>query len=258
MECVTVMQTSKVVVITGAGSGIGAATARRFARDGFSVVLNGRTAAKLERVAAELPAGRALVVPGDVGVAADTQALVERTLAAFGRLDVLVNNAATVVIGGLEAVSLEDWNHQFAVNTTGVFTLTRAALPHLRQAGGAVVNVSSVSGLGGDWGLFSYNATKGAVSLLTQALALELGGQGVRVNAVAPSLTRTEMTAGLLESEELVRRFADRIPMGRAAEPEEVADVIAFLAGHDARFVNGVVLPVDGGLSASNGQPRVL
>jgi len=116
--------------------------------------------------------------------------------------------------------------------------------------------VSSVSGLGGDWGMSFYNAAKGAVSNFTRAIALEYGGQGVRVNAVCPALTWSDLTADMAKDEQLMAKFADRIPMGRAAEPEEVADVIAFLASHDARFVNGVNLPVDGGLHASNGQPK--
>ncbi|WP_286915987.1 SDR family NAD(P)-dependent oxidoreductase, partial [Pseudomonas sp. UBA6276] len=122
--------------------------------------------------------------------------------------------------------------------------------------GGSIINVSSVSGLGGDWGMSFYNAAKGAVTNFTRALALEYGGQGVRVNAVCPALTKSELTAGMADDKALMDKFAERIPMGRAAEAEEVADVIAFLASHDARFVNGVNLPVDGGLHASNGQPK--
>jgi meso-butanediol dehydrogenase/(S,S)-butanediol dehydrogenase/diacetyl reductase len=123
--------------------------------------------------------------------------------------------------------------------------------------GGNIVNVSSVSGLGGDWGLSFYNASKGAVTNLTRALALEFGGQGVRVNAVNPSLTDTDMASGITSNSALLEKFAARIPMGRPAKPEEVAAVIAFLASADASFVNGVNLPVDGGLGASNGQPNL-
>ena len=139
-----------------------------------------------------------------------------------------------------------------ASDVSGVVYATRAAMPHLLESKGNVVNVSSVSGLGGDWGLSFYNAAKGAVSNLTRALALEFGGRGVRVNAVAPSLTRSEMTADFTAKPDLMQKFAERLPLGRPAEPEEVASVIAFLSGPDASFVNGVVLPVDGGLSASN------
>lgn len=245
----------KVVIVTGAGSGIGAATARRFGREGARVVLNGRTREKLEQVAADLPAERALVQPGDVASEADATALVAAAVARFGRLDVLVNNAGTFVGGPFAETATEDWRRVMGTNLDGVFYCIRAALPHLLATKGAIVNVSSVSGTGGDWGAGPYNASKGAVTNLTRALALEFGGRGVRVNAVNPSLTLTEMTAGMKDDAALMQKFAERIPMGRAAEPEEVADVIAFLASRDARFVNGVNLPVDGGVSASNGQP---
>jgi meso-butanediol dehydrogenase/(S,S)-butanediol dehydrogenase/diacetyl reductase len=142
------------------------------------------------------------------------------------------------------------------INVDGVFHATRSSLPHLLKTKGSVINVSSVSGLGGDWYSSFYNASKGAVSNLTRALALELGGQGVRVNAVNPSFTYTEMTKGLEQSETLMKKMTERIPLGRGARPDEVASVIAFLASEDAAFLNGVNLPVDGGVTASNGQPN--
>jgi meso-butanediol dehydrogenase/(S,S)-butanediol dehydrogenase/diacetyl reductase len=139
-------------------------------------------------------------------------------------------------------------------NVDGVFYSIRAALPYLLQSKGSIVNVSSVSGLGSDWFQSFYNASKGAVSNLTRSLALELAPHGVRVNAVNPSLTLTEMTAAFQQHHALMEKVVERIPLGRGARPEEVASVIAFLAGDDASFVNGVNLPVDGGVSASNGQ----
>ena len=123
---------------------------------------------------------------------------------------------------------------------------------------GSIVNLSSASGLGGDWGLSAYNAAKGAITNFTRALALEYGSRGVRVNAVAPSLTSTEATADLEKSEAVVAAFRDRLPIGRAATPDNIAGVIAFLASEDAVFINGAILPVDGGVSASNGQPNFL
>jgi meso-butanediol dehydrogenase/(S,S)-butanediol dehydrogenase/diacetyl reductase len=142
-----------------------------------------------------------------------------------------------------------------SINVDGIFNATRAILPHLIDAKGTVINVSSVSGLGGDRGLSFYNATKGAVSNLTRSLALEFGGRGVRVNAVSPSVTFTEMNMPIFaQYPELLQGQLARIPLGRGAQPEEIASVVAFLASHDASFVNGVNLPVDGGVDASSGQ----
>jgi meso-butanediol dehydrogenase/(S,S)-butanediol dehydrogenase/diacetyl reductase len=249
--------TGKTVIITGAGSGIGAATARRFAAEGANVVLAGRRLDKLDEVAATCIPAASLAVKTDITEPDAAPALIAAALEAFGRIDVLVNNAGTASLGGFLDAPVEDWRHTMAVNVDGVFYACRAALPHLLKFGGNIVNVSSVSGLGGDWGLSFYNASKGAVTNLTRALALEFGGQGVRVNAVNPSLTDTDMASGITSNSALLEKFAARIPMGRPAKPEEVAAVIAFLASADASFVNGVNLPVDGGLGASNGQPNL-
>ncbi len=245
----------KVVIVTGAGSGIGAATARRFAGDGATVVLAGRTQRKLDQVAASLPAGKAVVRVTDVSQQAEVEALVAETVRQFGRLDVLVNNAGVAVEGKITDSSVDDWKKVMSTDLDGVYYGCRAAIPQLIITGGAIINVASVSGLGGDWALSIYNAAKGAVCNFTRALAMDHGRDGIRVNAVCPSLTRTDMTEDMYQKPELMAKFAERIPLGRGAEPEEVADVIAFLASHDARFVNGVNLPVDGGLTASNGQP---
>ena len=245
----------KVVIVTGAGSGIGAATARRFAADGATVVLAGRTQEKLDRVAAGLPAGKYLVRVTDVSQQADVEGLVADTVRQFGRLDVLVNNAGVAAEGKITESSVDDWKKVMSTDLDGVYYACRAAIPQLIITGGSIVNLGSVSGLGGDWATSIYNAAKGAVCNFTRALALDHGRDGIRINAVCPSLTRTDMTEDMYQNPELMAKFAERIPLGRGAEPEEVADVIAFLASHDARFVNGVNLPVDGGLTASNGQP---
>lgn len=246
---------TKTVIVTGAGSGIGEATARRFSADGWNVVLNGRTKDKLDEVAADFDDDRTLVAQGDVSVMDDVQEMIGAALSRFGSLDCLVNNAGIARQGPPGKLKRDDWDKLFAINAGGIFNCVTAALPALKQSNGSIVNVSSVSGIGGDWGMFGYNATKGAVSNMTRAMALDLAPD-VRVNAVAPSITISEMTTGLTGDDALMDRFRDRIPMGRPAEASEIASVIAFLAGPDAGFVNGVVLPVDGGVSASNGQPN--
>lgn len=247
----------KVVIVTGAGSGIGAATAKRFLSEGASVVLNGRRKEKLEETADGFDSQRILLHDGDVSDETYVQRLVEDTVAKFGRIDVLVNNAGVAAFGPILNSTTEQWRRVMSIDVDGVYFATRTALPHLLKTRGSIVNVSSVSGLGGDWGGSIYNAAKGAVTNLTRALALELGSQGVRVNAVNPSLTSTEMTAEFETNEPLIAKFKDRLPIGRGAKPEEVASVIAFLASEDAIFINGVNLPVDGGITASNGQPNM-
>ena len=248
----------KVVIVTGAGSGIGAATAHRFGREGATVVVTGRTREKLEKTVADAPEGGTYVTwTVDTSDEQAVSDLVDGVAREYGRLDTLVNNAAVARPGTVEDVDAATWREVMATDVDGVFYASRAALPHLREVGGSIVNVGSVSGLGGDWGMAAYNAAKGAVVNLTNAMALDHGAEGVRVNAVHPSLTATEMSEGIRSDDSNLEAFRARIPMGRPAEPAEVADVIAFLASHDARFVTGAHIPVDGGLGASNGQPNM-
>ena len=242
-----------VAVVTGAGSGIGRATALRLAADGFRVVLAGRRAAALAETADLIGCPHTLVTVCDVTDVAAVGAMVTATESAFGRIDVVVNNAGMSLSSAFERVTLTDWREVMAADVESVVLVTQAAMPLLLQRGGSVVNVASVAGLGGDAGMTGYNAAKGALVNLTRSLAVEFAGRGVRVNAVAPTLTTTVATADIPAED--VAQFLQRIPMGRAAEPSEIADVISFLAGPDARFVTGVVLPVDGGLRAGSGQP---
>jgi meso-butanediol dehydrogenase/(S,S)-butanediol dehydrogenase/diacetyl reductase len=182
--------TGKVVIVTGGGSGIGAATARRFAAQGATVVIIGRTQAKLDQVVCEAPTGSTVIARvGDVSDEEGITGLVDAVAHDHGRLDTLVNNAATVEpLGTVSDIDTKGWRRVMSTDVDGVFFASRAALPHLRAVGGSIVNVGSASGLGGDWGLAAYDAAKGAVTNLTNAMALDHGAEGVRVNAVHPGI----------------------------------------------------------------------
>ena len=249
---------NKTVIITGSSTGIGAATARRFAAEGANVVLNSRNAKDCEGVAADLDAQRTLIVAGDVSKPEFAREIVGKTVERFGALDVLVNNAGVAAGGMLAKASDEDIDTVIDINVKGVLYMCRAAIPELAKTEGCIVNTSSVSGLGGDWSLPIYNASKGAVTNLTRALALQLGRKKIRVNAVNPSLTRTDMADGIADNAALFEAFKIRMPLPPPAEPDDIAGPILFLASDDARMVNGVNLPVDGGIGASNGQPNFL
>jgi len=247
----------KVVIVTGAGSGIGEAVARRFSEEGAAVVLVGDHRKKVERVAGSLPKERTRVHKADVSKYREIQAAVEATVKHFGALHVMVNNAGIFKGASVTKTRPSEWQDVMDTNAGGVFNGSRAALPHLIRARGCIVNTASVSGLGADWEMSAYNASKGAVANLTRAMALDYGRKGVRVNAVCPSFTLTGMTEDTARNKKVMAKFMERMPMGRIIMPEEVAAVIAFLASDDARMVTGVNLPVDGGVSASNGQPAM-
>ena len=248
--------TGKTVIVTGAGSGIGEGIASHFAAAGANVVAVGRDEAKLRAALGDVAPDRLLIHPADVADPATATRVVAAAVERFGALDVLVNNAAAFAVGTIEATADADFDRLIATNIGGYWHLARAAMPELKKTKGAIVMVSSASGRGGDWGMAAYNVTKGAVDNMVRALALDHGRDGVRVNAVNPSLTETPITAGMRKDEGAIAKFMDRIPMGRVGTPADVAKVVAFLASDDAGFVTGVTLPVDGGLSASNGQPR--
>lgn len=247
----------KVVLVTGAGSGIGQAAARAFARAGATLVAADKDQVRLDALMKELASDKVFVRAADTSSAAECEALVKAAIDKFGRLDVLVNDAGVDHMGAVDEGGLEQWERIMGTDLNGYFYMTRFAIPHLRESKGAIVNVSSVSGLGGDWNHSFYNAAKGAITNFTRALALDEGKHGVRVNAVNPSLVYTSMTEQMKSQPELIKKFEERIALGRGAEPEDIAGPILFLASEAAHFVTGVNLPVDGGLTASNGQPAL-
>lgn len=255
--------TGKVALVTGAGSGIGAATARRLAEEGAAIILADRDeGSATDGADALVAAGHdALAVTLDVADSRSVGHLAGLVTERFGRLDALVNNAGIHFGGAFAETDRGHWRRLFAVNVDGVMEVSLALLPLLRLAGGAaaIVNVSSISGLGGDFGQAAYATSKGAITHLTRSMALDLAADGIRVNAVCPGSVRTPMfeaAIAKLDGAKVEETFARAYPMGRIAEPREVAAVIAFLASEDASFVTGVNLPVDGGLTAHNGAPR--
>ncbi|MEN2752551.1 MULTISPECIES: meso-2,3-butanediol dehydrogenase [Psychrobacter] len=253
----------KTVIVTGAGSGIGRATAIRFAQEGASVVLVGRTAETLEETAKEFPLDRTwihsdnyLTVTCDISVQDQVQEMMKRVIEKFEKIDVLVNNAGKATQGKITEMSAEEWKSAIDVNLNGTFYVCQAAMPYLIKTKGNIINVSSLSGIGGDWNMAAYNAAKAGITNLTRTLALDHGPDGVRVNAVNPSVTETNMTSAIQNNKAKTDKFLARCPLGRLATPEDIAAAITFLASDDASMITGVNLPVDGGVNASNGQPN--
>ncbi|GGB04534.1 SDR family NAD(P)-dependent oxidoreductase [Allosediminivita pacifica] len=246
---------SKTVIVTGAASGIGAATARRFAEEGANLVIVDMDETDLDRVADDLPPGRVRSICGDTSGKAVMEEAVQKATDVFGGVDVVVPNAGYATTGTISDVTSDQFRDQIHNNVDSTFNAMKAAWPALKLSRGCVVATSSVSGERGDFGGYAYNASKGAVSNMVRAAALDFGDHGIRVNAVAPGFTHTGMTAPMEDDAEFLDSMKSRIPMGRGGNPEEIAAVIVFLASGDASFINGAVLPVDGGVSASNGQP---
>jgi len=245
----------KTVLVTGAASGIGLAAARRFLDEGARVVMLDIDAEKLKEAAAGLPQDRIVVQVGDTADKATAAATVKAAVDKFGALHILVNNAGMATEGDITKTSEEDFERVMAVNVTGYYHMAKAAMPELVKVRGSIVMTSSVSGLGGDWNMFAYNTSKGAVSNMVRAMAMDAAKEGVRVNAVNPSFTKTGMTEDMVSDAELVAKFKERMPLGAPEDAEGVAAAMAFLASDDARLITGVNLPVDAGLMASNGQP---
>ncbi len=248
----------RTVIVTGAASGIGAAAAARFHAEGACLMLGDLDSEKLASVAKQLdPEGErvayfALDVAEREAVEAFTEAAAER----FGALHIVFNNAGIGIYGRTPDLDPEAWHRTFAVNLHAVFYGCRAAIPHLRAAGGgAIVNTASISGLFGDAGLAAYNAAKAGVVNYTRALAIDHAREGIRANAICPGLIETGLTRGVLAHEEMIDDYNRRIPTGRAGRPEEVAAVACFLASDEASYVNGAAIVVDGALTASTNQP---
>jgi len=244
--------TEKVALITGAASGMGAATAREFSAAGGQVVIVDRNDELAVQVANEIEAGPP--VTGDVSDPAFCNRAVETTLERYGQLDVLVNAAGIIVRADALNTSDEQWQRVMNVNVNGVFFMSRAAIgPMKKQGKGAIVNFGSVWGDVGAAGVVAYCASKGAVHQITRAMALDYVKDGIRINAVCPGEVNTPMLASERSepaTPELMQRLADTVPMGRLAEPVEIARVVLFLASDAASYMTGAMVTVDAGYTA--------
>lgn len=242
-----------VALVTGGGTGIGAATARRLAADGWRVAVTGRRADPIESVADEIDG---LAIQADQSFADDCERSVAETLGAYGRLDALVANAGVEAMGSFDEVDPDEWVTVMRVNVDGVLLAARAAAPALRATRGSIVVVSSVAGLTSGAHYAAYVTSKTAVLGLVRSMAVDLGADGVRVNAICPGWVATEMSdreveelaAALDTSVDRARhRLVEHLPLARMGEPSEIAAAIVFLAGSDASFITGTTLVADGG-----------
>ncbi len=240
---------TKVAIITGAARGIGKATAELFAREGARVVVTDIDQDRGEQAAAEIRSGggEAMFFPVDVTQPDSVQTLVQKSLDAYGRIDILVNNAGVLRDHSLVKLTYDEFDFVINVNLRGVFNCTKAVAPAMiAQGSGVILNASSVVALYGNYGQTNYVASKAGVIGMTKVWARELGPKGIRVNAVAPGFIRTEMTAGL--PEKVVQMVIERTPLRTWGEPRDIAFAYLYLASDEARFVNGAVLSVDGGV----------
>ena len=245
----------KVAFITGAGSGIGAATARLLVREGARLVIVDVSPEAALAVASET-GGIALTAA--VADRDQVEASLARAVDTHGQLDIRVNKAGIGCFGRTPTLDPADWERVIAIDLHAVFYACRAAIPHMTGRKTAIVNTASISGLAGDYGYTAYNAAKGAVINYTRSLAIDHAREGIRVNALCPGLIATPLTAGAASLPGLEAAWHDTIPMGRPGTPEEMAEVIAFLASDAASYMTGAIIVADGGQTAWTGQPNLM
>jgi NAD(P)-dependent dehydrogenase (short-subunit alcohol dehydrogenase family) len=248
---------NKVALVTGAGNGIGEATAKRFAEEGAVVIVTDIDVDAARRVAEDIQAtgGQAEAHVQDVSDEGDWKGLVASVVATHGRLDVLVNNAGIAVPANVEDETLEGWRRTQAVNTEGVFLGCKAVIPAMKTLGGSIINISSIEGIVGDPNTPAYNASKGAVRIFTKSVALHCAAQGypIRVNSLHPGYILTPMVEKGLEmlpkdvSEAMLARVLGEIPLGAMGEPQDIANGCLFLASDESEYMTGSELIIDGG-----------
>jgi 7-alpha-hydroxysteroid dehydrogenase len=246
--------TDRVAIVTGAGRGIGAAIAKAFAEVGANVVIGSRTEAQLAEVVADVRAlgRRAEMVPGDLGRRAGMEALVDRAMQEFGRIDIVVNNAGGSMPGPFLSTTEEAFNEALRWNVTTAFNLTQLAVPHMLEVGGgSVINIASAVGRFADRGFCAYGTSKAAMVHLTKNLAVDLAPR-IRVNVIAPGAIATSALDIVLQNEELERQMIERTPLGRIGDVEDVAAGAVYLASAASGYVTGRCLDIDGGVRRSN------
>ncbi len=247
------VHTRKAAIVTGASSGIGKATALRLAGDGIAVALVSRDSTALEETASEMASmkGEALVIPADLSKEADARRCVVETVERFQRLDTLVNSAGIIGSGSVMTTSMESWDAMMNINLRSVFYLIQLAIPYLEKTKGSIVNVSSVAGVRAFPNVVSYCVSKAGVDQLTRCAALELAEKGIRVNAINPGVVRTQLHRRGGMDEKAYNAFLEHSksthPMGRIGEPEEAAELIAFLASEKSGWITGTTISIDGG-----------
>ncbi len=238
---------NKIVLITGGGTGIGKATAAAFVAEGAKVVISGRRQSVLEETTKELGESANFIV-GDVSKKGDPKRIIDEIIAKFGQLDILINGAGTGAMGPLSSTSDEDIENTYRTNVFGPLALIREAIPHLVNSKGNVINITSVMSNGVMPGTAMYAASKAALDHITRCLAAEFGPSGVRVNAIAPGLTATDITAELRKDEQAIGMFVAQTPMGRLGEPTDIAKAVLLLASNGAGWITGQVVQAGGGL----------
>jgi NAD(P)-dependent dehydrogenase (short-subunit alcohol dehydrogenase family) len=247
----------KVALITGGGTGIGRSIALACAREGAKVAVVGRRREKLQDAVAEIKAagGEAVAIACDVSRAADAQNAIRKTAEEFGKLNVLINNAGVLSVSTIEEIDEDEWDNLMAANLKGPFLMCRAALPEFRKAGGgAIVNVGSVLGLVAMKKRAAYCASKGGVTLLTKAIAVDHGHENIRANCICPSIVETDLVSELFKTPDGERAKRDRlatIPLGRFGKPHDIAGLAVFLASDESAWLTGAAIPIDGGLTAA-------
>lgn len=258
----------KTALVTGGGTGIGAAITRRLVNDGAKVCITGRRPEKLQETVASLPESTVVACPGDVSKYEDIKKILSAALEINGKLDILVNNAAIEAMGPVTALDIGDWQQALDINLTGPFMLMKEVIPHMiENGGGSIINISSLGGVRCLPGMPAYCTTKAALIMLTKQVAMDYGPQKIRCNAICPGGTRTEMNKNLVTpiAEKLgtdieggYKYFTKNVPLRRAAQPDEIAGLCSYLASDDSSFMTGSELLIDGGAAVVDLQGAAL